>query len=377
MKVMMMAGEASGDVYGARLAEKLKLLRPDIELFGGGGSLMQAAGVRLLFNSTALSSVGFTEAARSVAVLRRLLAKAIDALGPEAPDCLVLIDFPEFNMRLADAAARRGLKSVYLFAPTAWAWRRGRARKVAKTVTKVASVFPLEAEVYREAGASVELVGHPLLDIVEPARPGDREAARRQLGVGPGTVVGLLPGSRGHEVRLILPPMLDAAVRIANARSGTEFVLPLAPTAPAEEVRARVAASGAGIRVVEGQAHLCMAASDALIVASGTATLEACVIGTPMVVVYKLAASTWALGKLLVKIPHISWPNILAGREIVRELIQGDASGARIASEVLRILDEPGVAARMVADLAEARAALGAAGALERAAELVVRVAGA
>lgn len=374
---MMMAGEASGDVYGARLAEKLKLLRPDIELFGGGGSLMQAAGVRLLFNSTALSSVGFTEAARSVAVLRRLLAKAIDALGPEAPDCLVLIDFPEFNMRLADAAARRGLKSVYLFAPTAWAWRRGRARKVAKTVTKVASVFPLEAEVYREAGASVELVGHPLLDIVEPARPGDREAARRQLGVGPGTVVGLLPGSRGHEVRLILPPMLDAAVRIANARSGTEFVLPLAPTAPAEEVRARVAASGAGIRVVEGQAHLCMAASDALIVASGTATLEACVIGTPMVVVYKLAASTWALGKLLVKIPHISWPNILAGREIVRELIQGDASGARIASEVLRILDEPGVAARMVADLAEARAALGAAGALERAAELVVRVAGA
>lgn len=377
MKVMIVAGEASGDIYGGRLAEKVKMLRPDAEIFGIGGTSMQAAGVRLLFNPTALSAVGLAEAVRSVAVLRRVLTKAIEALASEAPDCLVLIDFPEFNMRLADAARRCGVKAVYLFPPTAWAWRRGRAKKVAKTVTKVASVFPLEAEVYREAGASVEFVGHPLLDLVEPARPGDREAARKDLGLESARVVGILPGSRSQEIRLLLPPLLDAAARIARAKPEVGFVMPIAHTVSGEYVRARVEASGVSVRVVSGQANRCMAAADALMVASGTATLEAAIIGTPMVVVYRTSSSTWALGKLLLTIPYISWPNILAGSRIVPELLQGEASGPRIAGEILRILDNPGLAARMAADLAEARAKLGSTGALDRTARLVTEVAGA
>ncbi|NLG78533.1 MAG: lipid-A-disaccharide synthase [Firmicutes bacterium] len=378
MKVMMVAGEASGDVYGARLAEKLKVLRPDVDLLGLGGTLMQAAGVRLLFNPTGLSAVGLAEAVRSAAALRGVLAGVKRALGSEKPSCLVLIDFPEFNMRLAGAAANLGIKSVYLFAPTAWAWRRGRARRVARTVTKVASVFSLEAEVYREAGADVEFIGHPLLDLVSPAAAADRRAARAELGFGGPdleTVVGLLPGSRAQEIRLLLPPMLDGAARIAKARPGVGFVLPLAETVPEDAVREPVAASGLQVRLVRGQAHRCMAAADALVVASGTATLEATIVGTPMVVVYRVSRSTWALGKLLVKIPYISWPNILAGKRIVPELLQDEASGEAIARETLRLLDDPACAGVMIEELARARAALGSPGALERAARLVIEVA--
>ncbi|MDK2931215.1 MAG: lipid-A-disaccharide synthase [Bacillota bacterium] len=378
MKVMVVAGEASGDVYGARLAEKLKVLRPDVDLFGLGGRLMQAAGVRLLFNPTGLSAVGLAEAVRSAAALRGVLAEARRALGSEKPSCLVLIDFPEFNTRLAAAAARLGIKSVYLFAPTAWAWRRGRARRIARTVTKVASVFPLEAEVYREAGADVEFVGHPLLDLVSPAAAADRRAARAELGFGGAgfeTVVGLLPGSRAQEIRLLLPPMLDGAARIAKARPAVGFVLPLAETVPEDAVREAVAASRLPIRVVQGQAHRCMAAADALVVASGTATLEATIVGTPMVVVYRVSRSTAVLGRLLVKIPYISWPNILAGKRIVPELLQEEASGEAIARETLRLLDDPARAGAMIEELARARAALGSPGALERAARLVIEVA--
>ncbi|MGE5588923.1 MAG: lipid-A-disaccharide synthase [Clostridia bacterium] len=379
---MMVAGEASGDVYGGRLAEKLKVLRPDVDLYGLGGRFMQAAGVRLLFNPTSLSAVGFAEALRSALALRGVLAEARRALSSERPSCLVLIDFPEFNMRLAGAAARLGVRSVYLFAPTAWAWRRGRARRVARTVTKVASVFPLEAEVYREAGASVEFVGHPLLDLVSPAGPADRQAARMQLGFGPGldadataTIVGLLPGSRAQEIRLLLPPMLEGAARIVEARPGVGFVLPLAETVPDDAVREAVAESGLPIRVVRGQAQRCMAAADALVVASGTATLEATIVGTPMVVVYRVSRSTAALGRLLVKIPYISWPNILAGQRIVPELLQDEASGEAVARETLRLLDDPAWAGAMTEGLAKARAALGSPGALERAARLVIEVA--
>lgn len=376
--MMVVAGEASGDVYGARLAEKLKVLRPDVDLFGLGGRLMQAAGVRLLFNPTGLSAVGLAEAVRSAAALRGVLAEARRALGSEKPSCLVLIDFPEFNTRLAAAAARLGIKSVYLFAPTAWAWRRGRARRIARTVTKVASVFPLEAEVYREAGADVEFVGHPLLDLVSPAAAADRRAARAELGFGGAgfeTVVGLLPGSRAQEIRLLLPPMLDGAARIAKARPAVGFVLPLAETVPEDAVREAVAASRLPIRVVQGQAHRCMAAADALVVASGTATLEATIVGTPMVVVYRVSRSTAVLGRLLVKIPYISWPNILAGKRIVPELLQEEASGEAIARETLRLLDDPARAGAMIEELARARAALGSPGALERAARLVIEVA--
>ncbi len=378
--MMVVAGEASGDVYGARLAEKLKVLRPDVDLFGLGGTLMQAAGVRLLFNPTGLSAVGLAEAVRSAAALRGVLAEARRALSSERPSCLVLIDFPEFNMRLAGAAARLGIKSVYLFVPTAWAWRRGRARRVARTVTKVASVFPLEAKVYREAGADVEFIGHPLLDLVSPAAAAERRAARDELGFGPGletvaTVVGLLPGSRAQEIRLLLPPMLDGAARIAKARPAVGFVLPLVETVPEDAVREAVAASGLPIRVVRGQAHRCMAAADALVVASGTATLEATIVGTPMVVVYRVSRSTAVLGRLLVKIPYISWPNILAGKRIVPELLQEEASGESIARETLRLLDDPARAGAMIEELARARAALGSPGALERAARLVIEVA--
>ncbi|HHY32316.1 MAG TPA: lipid-A-disaccharide synthase [Firmicutes bacterium] len=379
MKVMIVAGEASGDLYGGHLASKLKLLRPDIDMFGLGGRLMQAAGVRLLFNPTGLSAVGLLEAVRSAAALRGVLGEARRALAAERPSCVVFIDFPEFNMRLAGTAASLGIKSVYLFAPTAWAWRRGRANRVARTVTKVASVFPLEAQVYREAGAHVEFIGHPLLDLVRPATAADRAAARAELGLGSALgsrapVVGLLPGSRAQEIRLLLPPILEAAARIAGAKPGVAFVLPLAETVPERAVREAVEASGLPIQIVRGRAHECMAAADAIVVASGTATLEATIVGTPMVVVYRVSRSTALIGRLVLRTPYISWPNILAGRRAVPELLQDEANGEAIAHEVLRLLDDASCAGAMVGELARARAALGSPGALERAARLVVEV---
>lgn len=372
-----MAGEASGDAYGAALARKLREIEPalELDLAGLGGASMEKAGVRLLYNIADMSSVGFAEALKNVGIMRRVLLRVTNILDDERPNCIVLIDFPGFNMRVAEIASRMDIPVVYFFAPTAWAWGKGRAKKIAETVTKVASVFPFEEKVYKEAGADVVFVGHPLIDMVD--RSLSRDQARSELGIPPEQAfVGLLPGSRKQEITALLPVMVGAAGRLAREVRSLTFGLALAPTIPREEVEdllGRIPGSRTvPLRILEGATYKCMAAADALIVASGTATLEAAMFGTPMVIVYKTSTSTWALGRLLVKIPHIGLPNILAGEEIVPELLQNEATVDRISTEVLKFLEEPGYREDTRKALLDVASKLGAPGAIERTARLIL-----
>lgn len=382
MRVFISAGDPSGDIHAGELIRSLRAIDHGAEVYGLGGGSMAREGARILYDPTRVSAVGIAEALGAYRVLKRVFTQTVREIESIRPDVVVYVDFPGFNLRLAEAVHRMGIPSVYFFAPTAWAWGKGRAGKVARTVDTVISVFPFEADVYRAAGADVEFVGHPVLDELSEV-PG-RDEARAALGLPDGAVVvGLLPGSRSQEVERLAPVMGEAAARIASSLPGTVFAVPVAPSVSGGEVerllRQGIEESGVrsrpDVRVMDGRSHLVMASSDVVIVASGTATLEAACIGIPMVILYKLAPLTYALGKLLVKIPDIGLPNILAGRRIVPELIQDMASGKNAAAEALRILRSGEERDGIRKDLADAVQKLGPRGALGRAARLVVDLA--
>jgi lipid-A-disaccharide synthase len=274
-------------------------------------------------------------------------------------------------MRLARAARRLGVPVVYFIAPQVWAWRRGRLRAMARDVSRVLAIFPFEVGLYQEAGVPVEFVGHPVLDVL-PAL--DAARARAGLAADGETLVGLLPGSRDAEVRRHLPVLLGAAARILERRPGTRFALPVATTIPPGPVQAAIRGSGLPVEALPGEAYRVMAAADLLLVASGTATLEAACYGTPMVVLYRLSWPSYVLARALVRgVSHISLPNILAGREVVPELIQGRATPAAVASAALHLLEDEGGRAAQRQALLDVRAKLGEAGAGLRAARAVLR----
>lgn len=375
MKIMLVAGEASGDLHGAHLATALRSLSPGIRLFGMGGRLMEKEGVRLLFNPTAIGTVGFTEALRSIQVFRRLLVRFAEVMDRQRPDALVLIDFPGFNMRLAELACERQIPVVYFFSPSAWAWGEARAHKVARTCKKVAAVFPFEYDVYKKAGADVVFVGHPLLDLVKPSM--SRDEARQYFGVADASmVVALLPGSRTQEIRSLLPPMLGAAQRIARQEPAARFLLPVAHTVSRGAVETYLKeVPDLPVRLIEGHVHDVMNAGDVGVIASGTATLEAALIGLPMVIVYKISAATYWIAKRLVKIPNIGLPNIVAGVRVVPELLQQDVEPDRIAFEVMAMWRTPDRLAHIRRELAGLASRLGEPGAVMRTARLVLEVA--
>ena len=369
--VLLVAGEASGDLHGATLARALVTLAPGLRLAGMGGPRMAAEGVHLLQRAEHVTVVGGTEALGRLPALWRSFHALRRQLREHRPGVLVLIDFPEFNMRLARAARRLGVPVVYFIAPQVWAWRHGRVRAMARDVRRVLAIFPFEVSVYQEAGVPVEFIGHPLLDVL-PAL--DRDAARTGLASGDETLVGLLPGSREAEVRRHLPVLLEAARRILARRPRTRFALPPASTTPVPGVMATVRAARVPVQVVPGQAYRVMAAADLLLIASGTATLEAACYGTPMVVLYRLSSISHALARLLVRgVSHIALPNIIAGREIVPELIQGRATPDGVASAALGVLGDEGERTAQRLALLEVRTRLGERGAGLRAARAVLR----
>lgn len=336
-----------------------------------GGARMAAAGVRLIQRAEPVAVVGGTEALGRLPALWAAFRALRRQLRYRRPGVLVLIDFPEFNLRLARTARRCGVPVVYFVAPQIWAWRRGRVRAIARDVNRVLAIFPFEMSLYQEAGVTVEFVGHPLLDVL-PAI--DRDAARSGLAAEGETLVGLLPGSREAEVRRHLPVLLGAASRIADRRPGTRFAVPVASTIAVPGVEAAVRASGLPIAVLPGAAYRVMAAADLLLVASGTATLEAACYGTPMVVLYRLSWLSHAVARLLVRgVSHISLPNIVAGREVVREFIQGRATPDGLAGAALELLEDGAARAAQRAALIEVRLRLGDAGAGLRAARAVLR----
>src|SRR2546425_1679295 len=317
--IMLAAGEASGDLHGAALCHALRGEAPGCRLFGMGGQRMAAAGMDLLVDVTAVAAAGGTEAVSRVPLLYRAYRRLRAALdGARRPGVLVVIDFPEFNLRLARAARRAGVPVVYFIPPQVWAWRGGRVKTIRRVVSLVLAVFPFEPPLYRRAGVPVEFVGHPLLDQLQTAPT--REEARRGLGIADRTpVVGLLPGSRHQEIVRVLPVMRDAARHVLTAAPGTRFVLGLAPT-----IEQRLAAhhldGGPPVEIVPGQTHAVIRAADLLLVTSGTVTLEAALLGTPMVVCYRLSFVSELLARLLIRMPWVSHANLTLERTVVPEL---------------------------------------------------------
>jgi len=378
--IMLSAGEASGDLHGATMCRALRALDPGLRLIGMGGPRMAAAGVEILVDPTAHAAVGTSEAIGRVPGLYRAYRILVRRLREARPKAMVLIDFPEFNLRLAKQARRAGVPVVYFIPPQLWAWRRGRIRQMARRVTRVLAAFPFEESLYEEAGVSVEFVGHPLLDVVPSDL--DRMKARQRLGVGERqTLVGLLPGSRRQEVGRLLPPMLDAAARLSRTDGRRCFVLGLAASVErglvTVHLRRACEAGGPPVELVEGLTHEVMAASDALLIASGTATLEAALLGTPMVVCYRVSRLSEVVARLLARSAWISLPNIVAGRGAVPEILQDKVTGARLASEAERLLVNSVAATAQRAAFKEVRLRLGQPGVGERAARAVLKIVGA
>ena len=370
-RIFIVTGEASGDLHGANLAGAIRALRPDVELIGVGGSRMQAAGVALLPGIKRVDTMGVSLGLAHLRAGIHNLFTLAQYLRCATLDAVVFIDHPGINLRLARVAKWVGHRVIYYIAPQVWAWAAIRMRLIRRRVDHAVVILPFEEALYRQAGVRCTFVGHPLLDEVAPSY--DRDALRKRFGLDASApVVGLLPGSRESEVRTLFPAMLQAAAQLARRHPGTQFVVAQAPSIAGELLSSLSAEAGVPVQVVQNQASEVMASSDVLLVASGTATLQAAVIGTPMVLAYRVPWLTYWLARWLIRIQWIGLVNIVAGRSVVPELIQQDATPERMCEEASRLLADGQAAGRMRAELRKVREALGSPGASTRAAEVVL-----
>jgi lipid-A-disaccharide synthase len=371
-KIFIVAGEASGDLHGADLARALLSLDQEVTLLGMGGEQMRRAGVKLLVDAGELAAVGITEAFSRLAALTGAFRRLRAALAAEDPALLLLIDFPDFNFWLARASRRMGIPVLYYISPQVWAWRKGRIRTLKHLVEKMLVIFPFEEALYREAGIPVAFVGHPMLDRLQDVPT--REEARRQMGHGPSDlIVGLLPGSREGEVRHHLSVLKAAVAQMVKAEPRAHFLLAVADSLPLRLIETLLQGSDSPIRPIRGQTYKIMRAADLLITASGTATLEAGLLGTPMIVIYRVSRLTWWAGRLLVDVPAIGMVNLVAGKPVVPELVQWDFTPERVARAALELLQSPEGLRSIRQELHNVRGRLGEAGASLRAAREVLK----
>jgi len=365
--LLLSAGEVSGDMYAARLAMALQS-RLDVQLFGMGGRQMQAAGVEIIMNYEEVSVVGITE------ILKHLpsLLKAMDRLVAEAekrkPALAILTDFPGFHLRLARKLQPKGIRNVYYICPQFWAWRPWRVNLIRRRFEKALCIFPFEKEFFGNAGISTEFIGHPLVGTVSATK--DRKQFREENNLAAGrAVVTVLPGSRTAELQHHLPVLQEACARI-HAKMPAQFVVAAAHPKDMEMLNSGWP-PGLKICVVEGQTYNALAAGDAAIVSSGTATVEAALLDAPMVVVYRVSPLTATLAKPLVRTPFFAMVNLIAGKKAVPELVQSDFTPEKVAAAVLRLLQDPNARTAMRTSLAEIRKRLGPPGAVERAADAI------
>lgn len=368
MKLAIVAGEASGDLHAAKVVHELKTLDPSLTAFGIGGDLLAAEGVALLHHAREMAIVGLFNVLRHLRFFRRVFDELIARIETERPDAVLLVDYPEFNLRVAKRCHELGVKVLYYISPQVWAWRRGRVKKIAKIVDHMLVIFPFEETFYREHGVPVTYVGHPLIDELHEITPPSRPPA-----AGPRPLsLALMPGSRRHEVHALLPPMLDAVAELQRDRDVDAFIIQ-APTISSAELLEQMTVAHTFVRIVPYDGGESLAGADVALSSSGTATLEAAIVDTPVVVMYRLSRLTYLAAKRLVKVPHFSLVNIVAGAEVVPELIQEDVNGVRIAREV-RTMVEPAANARLREGLALVRQRLGGRGASRRAAEEISRM---
>ena len=368
-KILIIAGEASGDLHGSNLVKAMKEQDPSVVFYGVGSRNMRDAGVSMLADASEISVVGATEVLTHIGAICRVYTKLKRFLREERPDLLILIDFPDFNILTGKAARKLGVPILYYISPQVWAWRKGRVNTLAKLVTAMMVVFPFEVDLYRDAGVDVRFVGHPLADIVMSAYT--REGSRAFLGIARDRrTIALLPGSRTKEIMHLLPDMLKAAAILSGRFPDVQFVLPVAPTLAHGLVERYVAESGVPVRIIDGKVYDVLRASDAAIVTSGTATLETGLMAIPMVIVYRISRLSYLIGRMFIHVKHIGLVNIVAGRTIVPELIQNDVTPEKIAGAIGTLLADPGKYEQVENDLRQVRVKLGEGGASSRAASV-------
>jgi lipid-A-disaccharide synthase len=370
---MIVAGEASGDLYGADLVQKALLINPGLHFFGIGGARMREAGVDTLVDSADMAVMGLVEVFKHFGVISSAFLKLKNLLRQDPPDLLILIDYPGFNIRLAKTAKNAGVKVLYYISPKVWAWKAGRIKTIAAAVSRMAVIFPFELPLYEKAGVPVTFVGHPMLDLINVTVSRDEAAA--SFGLDPSRkIIGLFPGSRRSEIERILPAIIAAAELLQKRFPDIQFAFPLASTLSEVDILPQLERSGLTAIITRQRIHDLIRACDAIISVSGTVTLEIALIGTPMVIIYRLAPLTYQVARRVVKIKHIGLCNIIAGRSLVKELIQEQANPEAIAAEITTIITDSAYCTAMTAELATIRGKLGGGGAAARTAALALDI---
>ncbi|MDO9106190.1 MAG: lipid-A-disaccharide synthase [Methylovulum sp.] len=373
LTVAFSAGEPSGDQHAANMFLELRKHRPDIKGIGMGGANMAEAGIDIRYDSAHIAVIGVVEVIKHYREIRRALMLMQQLLVSEKPDLLVCVDYKEFNFKLARFAKRQGIKVLFYVSPQVWAWRAGRVKQYGKVIDMMAVIFPFETAYYDAEKVPVRYVGHPSVDKVRPLYSKTEDLLRFGLDVRR-PIVGLLPGSRANEINRLLPVMLAATEQLQSRLPELQFVLPQAASIEDGLLAAYLPQSPINITIIKNQPYDVIQCCDAVMTSSGTATLETALLGVPMVIVYKLATVTYWLGRWLVKTPFIGLPNIVAGKLIVKEFIQHEASAENLAAEVLRILTDQAYTDAMRENLHSVKQALGQGGASKTMAELVLEM---
>ena len=373
-KVMLVAGEASGDMHAANMFTELKKRLPNVVGMGMGGSNMAAAGIDLRFDASEIGVIGVVEVLRHYSDIKRALTLMQKIACEEKPDLLICVDYKEFNFKLAKKAKACGVRVLFYVSPQVWAWRPGRVKKYGKIIDMMAVIFPFEVPYYQAESVPVRYVGHPSVDKVHPRD--SKEEGRKRFGLDSTgrKVVGIFPGSRGNEIKRLLPVMVEAAKMLRLDYPAVQFVLSQAPSISDELLGNYLQPDEIPIRVVKGEVYDVMQCCDAIMTSSGTATLEMALMGVPMVVSYRLAWLSYFLGRLLIKTPFISLANIVAGKKIVEEYIQYDGTPEAMKGEVARLLTDEDYTARMRIELAEVKEKLGSGGGSRNMAQLAAEM---
>jgi lipid-A-disaccharide synthase len=369
-KIMIVAGEASGDLHGSNLVKAMLSKDSSLNFYGIGGEKLRDAGVDIIADSSDMAVVGLTEVLSKLGFILKVRHRLKKSIQEEHPDLLILIDYPDFNISLAKVAKKSNVKVFYYISPQVWAWRKRRVNDLARCVDRMAVILPFEKEVYNSVLLDVDFVGHPLLDTVKRTR--SRSEILGELGLeADRKIVAILPGSREKEVTRLLPEMLGAAEILKERIPSVQFILPLAGTLPIEMITTIAENYSVDIKIVRNNdTYDAIGESDMAIVASGTATLEVALLEIPMIIVYKVSPFTYLVGRIVVDVEHIGLINIIAGKRVVPEIIQGDATAGKIAEETEKILSDRALADRIKGDLRNLRQRLGNPGAAERTAGL-------
>lgn len=370
---MIVAGEASGDLHAANFVKAAHAINPELHFYGIAGARMQAAGVEAVHDAAELAVMGLIEPLLNYRKLSAVLTHMKQLLREEKPDLLVLIDYPGFNLRLAEAAKACGVKVLFYVSPQVWAWRQGRVKKIGERIDMMAVIFPFETEFYERFQIPVRYVGHPLVDEVRTTM--SKEAAQQHFGLDAShRTVGLFPGSRRGEVKRLLPIMLKAAKQLKQSHPELQFILPVASSLKPEMIQPCLDAVDVEVITVDGQSYDVAQTCDAIMTASGTATLEIAMLGIPMAITYKVAWLTWVIVEHMIKIPHIGLANIVAGEEVAKEYVQNAATPEALSTEIGHILDDADYAAQMKDKLAEVKRKLGEGGGSQNLARLALEM---